>query len=282
VASPGSEGWGWSALELTYLEQTNVHKTLEVASHRLEDMLNPAINPRGQDGVDNVVDTITSPLKIFICPSDTGFTGRGQVDSNRQFRASGDPPHVGTGASGRESISVGLSNYIGVAGHRRPSNFTLNTGIFWGNSYCRMADILDGTSNTAMIGERDTLICHSGTWVGVANPNNPGIRGASQVLGHSQPRLNAPPDPIDQSTTGATGCAEGFSSLHPGGAFFAFADSSVRFINNGIDYKFFNSTGNANPAANDHKAVFPNTRTPRNGVYQLMLSRADKFPISLP
>ena len=67
-------------------------------------------------------------------------------------------------------LAVGVSNYVGVAGHRLVSGDVRNTGIMYGNSYVRDADIIDGLSNTAMIGERETQICHSGNWLGVENP----------------------------------------------------------------------------------------------------------------
>jgi prepilin-type processing-associated H-X9-DG protein len=203
-----------------------------------------------------------------MCPSDTGYQGRGQVDSTRTFNAAG----LGTSAGGIAPTAAGVSNYIGVGGHRRVASATANTGIFFGNSYIRMADILDGTSTTAIVGERDTLVCHSGTWVGIQNPTGTGSRGFSMLIGYAQPRLNAPPDPVTGSTQFAQGCGEGFSSLHPGGAQFAFADGSVRFITTGINYFYVNTTTGAGAGANDHKDR-------RNGVYQRMLSRNDRIPI---
>jgi prepilin-type N-terminal cleavage/methylation domain-containing protein/prepilin-type processing-associated H-X9-DG protein len=257
-----SEGWGWGSLLLPFLEQKTLHTPLEVTSRRLEEKLASAsIDP-------NVRTLITTPLKIFMCPSDTGYQGRGQVDSTRTFNAAG----LGTSAGGIAPTAAGVSNYIGVGGHRRVASATANTGIFFGNSYIRMADILDGTSTTAIVGERDTLVCHSGTWVGIQNPTGTGSRGFSMLIGYAQPRLNAPPDPVTGSTQFAQGCGEGFSSLHPGGAQFAFADGSVRFITTGINYFYVNTTTGAGAGANDHKDR-------RNGVYQRMLSRNDRIPI---
>src|SRR6266516_2732791 len=174
---------------------------------------------------------MTTPLKIFICPSDTGFSGRCGVDPSRAFQ--------GSGAAYRFLCNMqGLSNYVGVAGHRRVTGEMPNTGVFYGNSYVRMADITDGTTNTALLGERDTQYCHSGTWLGtqntldLSNPVNAAL-DFSMVTGYDQPRLNAPIDPAIGHPHYAQGCGEGFSSLHVGGAQFAFADGSVRYITNG-------------------------------------------------
>ena len=45
----------------------------------------------------------------------------------------------------------------------------------------RTQDITDGSSNTIMLGERDTQICNSATWVGVRNP--PGDRNGGLLHG---------------------------------------------------------------------------------------------------
>jgi prepilin-type N-terminal cleavage/methylation domain-containing protein/prepilin-type processing-associated H-X9-DG protein len=256
------EGWGWSALLLPYLDQRNLHKDLGVSTTRLDKVLASGnANP-------NVKNLISTPLKIFACPSDTGYQGRGQVDSTRVL--------AGNGAQQGGVTPQGVSNYIGVAGHRRVTRDLANTGIFYGNSYIRMADIPDGTSNTAMVGERDTLFCHSGTWVGPQNSWDLSSVDVSMVTGYDQPRLNAPPDP-QYGTQHALGCGEGFSSLHVGGAQFAFADGSVRYITNGIGYLYVNSQGSiactavSGAGSNDHRAT-------ANGTYQRMMSRSDKLP----
>jgi prepilin-type N-terminal cleavage/methylation domain-containing protein/prepilin-type processing-associated H-X9-DG protein len=260
-----NESWGWGALILPFIEQKNLHTPLAVSSTSLMAQLSSIpSNP-------NTAALIQQPLKLFMCPSDTGYTGRGQVDTTRHYTTQGN----GSSASGMAPLNVGVSNYVGVAGHRLVASNTLNTGIFYGDSYVRMADILDGTSNTAMLGERDTLTCHSGTWIGVLNPTGTGGLGGCQVTGYDQPKLNTAAVSSSGSTIWAGGCGTGFSSLHPGGAQFAFADASVRFITNGIQWNYYNSTGGQNAAANDHKDS-------RNGMYQLMMSRADRIPLSLP
>jgi prepilin-type processing-associated H-X9-DG protein len=175
----------------------------------------------------------------------------------------------------RLPLAQGLSNYLGVSGHRRVTGNMQNTGIFFGNSYIKMSDITDGTSNTAMIGERDTQYCHSGTWVGTQNTLDLTSLDVSMVTGYDQPRLNAPFDAVPVHS--ALGCGEGFSSLHVGGAQFAFADGSVRYITNGVGYRYVNNgggiacTATSGQYANDHRNSF-------NGDYQRMMSRGDKLP----
>jgi prepilin-type processing-associated H-X9-DG protein len=164
-----------------------------------------------------------------------------------------------------------VSRYVAVAGHRDVPDATLNTGICFGNSGVTFADILDGTSNTFAVGERDTFDCRSGSWVGTQNPNGSGTNGYHVVTGQSHPKLNQDPIAIAWNT-GRIGCGEGFSSLHPGGAQFAMCDGSVRFINETVEHFWFPNTI-VNGSIADSKNV-------ANGVYQRLMTRDDRLPVS--
>jgi prepilin-type N-terminal cleavage/methylation domain-containing protein len=276
---PYSEGWGWGALLLPYLEQKPLHRDLAVTALRA-DLVLAGGNPNPQLATPIAIQRlIETPLSVYKCPSDTGFTGRGQVTGPRAFGGSGMGASQGVAAGG--SFAQGVSNYLGVSGHRRVTLNMKNTGIFYGNSYVRMADVTDGTSNTAMLGERDSQYCQSGTWVGTTNSGARDSFDASMVTGYDQPKLNAPPDPISSATLGPTLCGEGFSSLHVGGALFAFADGSVRYVNNGINHYYINTTRDpyAGAATNDHRlTIDPNPPNLAPGVYNKMMSISDKIP----
>jgi prepilin-type N-terminal cleavage/methylation domain-containing protein/prepilin-type processing-associated H-X9-DG protein len=283
-----SEGWGWGALLLAYIDQRNLHRDLAANRYRLDYILageNP--DPRldkdthpdgGQAAIQNTQQMISQNLKIFMCPSDTGFSGTGQVENITTDKSPFFTRAFGSGlgaSNGVGPILEGVSNYMGVAGHRRTTGIMSNTGIFYGNSGVRMADILDGTSSTAIIGERDTQYCHSGTWVGTNNsfyPNDP--HDFAMVTGYSQPPLNAIPNPNlppSEAPHLPNACGEGFSSLHNGGSNFAFADGSVRFISTSVGYFYVNTSGDLAAGPQDH-------RNDKNGVYQRMMSRNDKLP----
>jgi prepilin-type N-terminal cleavage/methylation domain-containing protein/prepilin-type processing-associated H-X9-DG protein len=277
-SQPYTEGWGWGAQLLPYLDQRPLHRDLAVTSYSMDKVLalqNPITELNGNMVV--IADRVQTPLSVFRCASDTGHTGRGQVDSTRALQGVG----ASKGVAANGPFPQGVSNYLGVAGHRRVTGTTANTGIFFGNSEIRMADITDGTSNTAMIGERDTQYCHSGCWIGTQNSFALDAHDVSMVTGYDQPVLNS----LDP--TGATivpdKCGEGFSSLHVGGAQFAFADGSVRYILNGINHHYINTTNNPamGAAAGDHRLDAdprPQFQGKQPGVYNRMMSRADKLP----
>ena len=285
-AEPNAEGWGWGALILPYLDQRNLHRDLAVGSMRLGGDTNirnvlAGNNPdsRLEGNLPNVMNLLTTPLKLYMCPSDTNFTGTGNVQIDRMLQGSGS---MNISQSG---FNQAVSNYMGVGGHRRVTGSTQNTGVFWGNSAVRYADMIDGTSNTAILGERDTMVCMSGSWVGSQNTGLLGDpKDAFMVTGYDQPRLNF----IDQQFGPFTpnSCGEGFGSLHNGGATFAFGDGSVKFISNGIDWNYVNNSGNvacvdvSGPYANDHRV--PDRNGKPNGVYQRMMNRNDKLPSNLP
>jgi prepilin-type N-terminal cleavage/methylation domain-containing protein len=243
------EAWGWSAMMLPYVEQGSLHQQMRVAQGNMADNL---LSANWQP----VVAGLVTPLTAFMCPSDSGYQNRGQVHNDRRFN--------GAAGYAAHNYIPGVSNYMGNAGHNTARlNVEENTGIFFGNSRISFKDIRDGTSNTFAVGERDTLNCRSGTWVGVRNTSGGGTRGVFVVSGHSRARINESVLPWDDDPEG---CGQGFGSLHPGGAQFGLCDGSVTFISNTIQHNHINGWGNHVDS--------------RNGVYQRLMARADGLPVS--
>src|SRR5262249_40166162 len=104
----------------------------------------------------------------------------------------------------------------------------------------RILKIPDGTSNTLLVGEEK-----------YPNPGlgqnfyqlTEGYAVASTIWGINNPNANA-----GGSTLGELGgyYGQGYTSYHPGGANFAFADASVRFLADAIDLMTFSQLGTRN------------------------------------
>lgn len=244
------ESWSWSTYLLPYLEEEALHNDLGVARQTLADFLR--INANTEK-----LQLAQTPLSIFRCASDPTpslLPGSGPFD--RHFRGNNWP----------EGFEPPTSNYMGSKGiydnpciFLRP-NTCANTGIFFGDRSVSDRMIRDGLSKTFMIGERD-FRCKAGTWLGIRNPTGIGMFGSYMSLARASIPLNAP------QNQGHDTCTEGFSSSHAAqGANFAFADGSVRFISDEIDFN--------NGLEPPEPSNYPN---PALGVYQRLACRNDGF-----
>jgi prepilin-type N-terminal cleavage/methylation domain-containing protein/prepilin-type processing-associated H-X9-DG protein len=267
---PNTEQWGWGALLLPFIEQKNLADALGVQSYSLDKVLarrNPALQ--------NPIPTLQTKLSLYRCPSDSSATGDNNTD--RHFGGG-----VGTTAGSWGNWAPAISNYMcsrGTRNNNQPSNDT--HGMFMESYGKRFQDVIDGTTNTFLLGERDTFICRSGTWVGIRHPVGNAARDFYQVTANVRVRLNAPDPPIPWNSGNRDGCYEGFSSLHPGGANFALADGSVRFVSNNIEYKVGTGRGLSGATVNTFDAHSPRNPeyAPIYSVYSRLGRRNDGFPV---
>ena len=159
-----------------------------------------------------------TPMKCYACPSD----GR-----------------LVTALSTPSGDFAAFGSYVGVGGTYNYHGF--KAGMFFSDPGFRFTDVDDGTANTIMIGERpppDSL--QTGRWYTEAVNVEP-FGGLDTILCVNQARLS--PFEFECSQAGnnfGPGRTENpcdryhFWSLHTGGANFAFADGSVKFLNYNI------------------------------------------------
>jgi prepilin-type N-terminal cleavage/methylation domain-containing protein/prepilin-type processing-associated H-X9-DG protein len=180
----------------------------------------------------------------LLCPSDPDAT---QIDTPTMWAS-------------YNGFQVAHGNYSGCTGtwahwtfnpSSTPSLATLvaqDNGIFYVNSRTRIADVTDGTSNTILLGERivferwraDTNWWFSG-WLGASlfdtlTALNPQRLVSMASLPPVNP--NGWPGVEDNAFWNSA------SSRHPGGANFAMADGSVRFLKETIQSWPVDSFGN--------------------------------------
>jgi prepilin-type N-terminal cleavage/methylation domain-containing protein/prepilin-type processing-associated H-X9-DG protein len=222
---------------LPFMEQTNIYNMMNPKYFLLNTTLGAwAYNtppfdlnsggglPSNGTGVDPFAQNI---VKSYVCPSDSA-----QTDTNMVAYPNGgviDAYWTESGSlwidyienfPGAFGQNVGRSNYIGCAGYLGPDANTGFEGIYYRNSQTKVSTVTDGTSQTIAFGE--TLAGHS-TYPRDFVLSWPGAGGMASAWGLT------PPNP----TNGGAGPQwYQFSSRHTGIINFAFADGSVRPLNN--------------------------------------------------
>ncbi len=206
AASVQKYGTQWGVLILPYMDQGPVYNNFNFN-------LDYHVSPNSD------LDAGATTIPAYLCPSDP--------QSDPRCDASGGIDHGGPG--GKDDL--GRSNYAGVADSVDWTCDTLwprndGNGILHGFSKNGIRDVIDGTSNTLLIGE-------------VAG----GVSGSFKCNMYASFNLHDTAEGINSplSTPGGVASASynfrngGFSSFHEGGAHFLMGDGAVRFLSENLD-----------------------------------------------
>lgn len=236
----GPSGFAWGTMILPFLEQTALHSALNFSL--------PCWAPDNSTGA-------RTQLSVFLCPSAVG--GRDGFDMQRYTAGNaGDPQNP---ILFDPPIHFAHAHYVTNAGIHQPwgrapaysSDFDIPEpipangnkpasldGPFYRNSHVKIADVLDGTSNTVFVGEHTPYLSDK-TWFGVvpfsctvpkrgwrSAPNS----GGALVAAHSGPDTHDHPDVIIHAPNHPFGHTDEMFGQHPGGANVLMGDGSVRFV----------------------------------------------------
>jgi prepilin-type N-terminal cleavage/methylation domain-containing protein len=209
----GEPGWGWCARILPFMEQVNVQENLV----HFELPITAPANARAR----------VTNIPLFRCPTDIGA---------RTFVLPGGAPYIGSGG-GYQPVELATGNYIGVFGTldfhdvcepgEPDYNGCRGDGTFFLDRGIRLADILDGTSNTIVVGERSSKWAPS-TWIGMVTG---GAHAPARICGIGL----FPPNSEEEEEH----YTHNFSSFHPAGTNFLLGDGSVRLISEKIDTRVY-------------------------------------------
>ncbi|QDU95577.1 DUF1559 domain-containing protein [Lignipirellula cremea] len=222
--------WSWSAMILPQLEEANQYQTLGVSTGARA--REPAIPGTG----------IETPMEAYRCPSDTAPI----LNDYRSYGGSATVAAFKT-ASSSYVANNGYGDYNATTGNNSAMALHSSTGPFRDfhtssatadYSLLSIDDITDGTAHTIAFGERCWELKVNGVNIKYGSANSYGIRYYSSSTSYFDSAMAIGGPGINNATN--TTQIRGFSSMHPGGANFAFCDGSTHFISENVNYDIVN------------------------------------------
>jgi len=203
---------GWGVFLLPFLEQSALHDSMKAVGAFDQKWSAIAEMTTGTAAVpDPYAKTI---VNAFICPSD---------------------PSAGINTN---LHSYGKSNYTGIGGNAYISSATTTpSGTFYDNSPVKFRAIIDGLSNTVVVGERSTVQLSSAGYI---------KKGTLWIGGTTNGEYyynNAIVTSSDYYSINGTAGNFNITSAHPGGALFLLGDGSGRFIAETIEGSTYQDLG---------------------------------------
>ncbi len=248
--------FGALVMILGYMEQSNIYNSINF-QNRADSFF--VVAGSGHDAAMVNFTANSARINSYVCPSDQPLAWTNTFGGNGYSQTSYFP-------------SGGTWNTIGYFDGPACWNQDPGNGAYDDSTSYRIADFIDGTSNTIMAGEAARFINDLDTPFNQWNrfeyfgSSQFPVNGRPQGLGFEVPLPNAPPNDTNLPPgcdypcnsdykawaqpgtyqTYATAGAWGYRSFHPGGINCLFADGSVKFVKSSINQVTYMGLGTRN------------------------------------
>lgn len=206
----------WTVFVLPFIDQANLYSSFNL-NLPFSDASNGTMAPNGP---------LVVRIPAFQCPSNT-FVGQWPLHLDYMGVMGG-----GAGGATGDCVTSG-----------QPDRLFSRSGMMFDNSNTGLQDVLDGSTNTFLIGESRYFPDQTGTvfrgWA-----SSPKLGGFPLVNAMAMDQINLLPS--SQVPSSNTKVCRGFSSFHTSGCHFLMCDGSVRFISENINLATYRTLATRN------------------------------------